>query len=114
MRRFRQIQSLALLCAIAQGAAGPSLALPRSEPIAAAGNAFVQLVARKGTRNYSPGDSLTPDETAATKKEKDAASEAKAMEDCIRTWDAGTHITQSHWKEICKRQVNERGAQLDR
>jgi hypothetical protein len=112
MHRFRHLQRLALLCAIAQGAAGPSLALPRSEPVAATGNAVVQLVARKGTRNYSPGDSTTSDDNTPAKP--DAVAEAKALEDCLRTWDAGTHITQSHWKEICKRQVNERGAQLDR
>ena len=73
---------------------------------------MVQRVARKGTRNYSPGDSLTSDDNTPAKP--DAIAEAKALEDCLRAWDAGTHITQSHWKEICKRQVNERGAQLDR
>ncbi len=25
-------------------------------------------------------------------------------------WDAATHITKSKWREICRRQVNERSA----
>jgi hypothetical protein len=106
------LQRLALLCAIAQGAAGPSLALPRNEATTATGHTLVQLIARKGTRSYSPGDATTSQDTTPAKP--DPAVEEKALQDCIRTWDAATHITQSHWKEICKRQVEERGAQLDR
>ena len=129
MRTDRVLQCFALLCAIALGAAAPSLALPRlalpgGEPAAAAENPaespIVEFVARKGSRVYSPeAEAADPTAHAAATEETkpakpDPAAEAKALDDCMRTWDASTHITQSHWKDICKRQINERGAMLDR
>jgi hypothetical protein len=115
MRSLRRLnlRPLVLLCAIAQAAAGPSLALPRSQAPAAAKNDLVQLVARKGTRNYVPGESMGSTDDATSAK-TDPAADEKALQDCIGTWDANTHITPSHWRDICKRQIKERGAQLDR
>jgi hypothetical protein len=105
-----QLRAFALLGAIVQcAAAGPSFALPGNKPAVAPGPAFLQPIARKGTRNYVP-DAI-PDsqaDTAAT----DPAAEKKALADCIEIWDAKTHITKSKWREICKRQIKERGALL--
>ncbi len=110
MLTSRRLSVLALFGAIAQCAvAGPSLALPGSEPIAASGPVLLQLVTRKGTRNYFLEDGTAPE---ASPVGSDPASEAKALEDCIAIWDAGTHITKSKWREICQRQLKERGAQL--
>jgi hypothetical protein len=117
MRTHRRLECLALAGAIALAAAGPSLALPglaRSgdAPIAAAANHYVELVARKGTRAYSAeGEAADPTAHAAATDETTPAKPdpAKALDDCMRTWDAGTHITQAHWKDICQRQANERG-----
>jgi hypothetical protein len=110
MLTSRRLSVLALFGAIAQCAvAGPSLALPGSEPVAASGPVLLQLVARRGTRNYMTDDTTPLDTSPAA---TDAASEAKALEDCIAIWDAGTHITKSKWREICQRQLKERGAQL--
>ncbi len=119
MRSYRRLQCLALVSAVALTAAGPSLALPglaRSgdAPIAASENHFIGLVARKGTRNYSPEEegAAAAMPTTTTTTTQDAApakpDHAKALEDCMRTWDAGTHITQAHWKDICLRQANDR------
>jgi len=104
----RRLPVVALCCAIAQwAAAGPSLALPGSEPLAASSPDLLRLVARKGTRNYTSETGMSLPDTAA-----DGPDPAKALEDCIAIWDAGTHITKSKWREICKRQLKERGAQL--
>jgi hypothetical protein len=92
-------------------ATAPALAFSRSELMACPGPAFVQLAARKGTRTYTPDDgatAATPQETAPA--QPDPAAEAKALEDCIAIWDAGTHITKSKWREICQRQIKARGA----
>jgi len=110
MLTSRRLCVTALFCALAQGAAaGPSLA-PLSEPSAAPGFDLVQLAARKGTRNYMPDAAEIPQDTEPAKSDK--ASEAKALDDCIAIWDAGTHITKTKWRDICKRQIKERGAQL--
>jgi hypothetical protein len=120
MRTYRRLECLALAGAIALAAAGPSLALPNlarsgDAPVAVAANHFVELVARKGTRTYSAEEegaaAATPTTTTTTTQDAARAKPdpAKALDDCMRTWDAGTHITQAHWKDICQRQANERG-----
>jgi hypothetical protein len=113
MLTSRRLQVVALCCAIALWtAAGPSLALPLNEPGAAPEFHLAQLGGRKGTRNYIPdtySDQVLQDTTPAGSEKE---TETKALDDCIATWDAGTHITKSKWREICKRQIKERGAQL--
>jgi hypothetical protein len=102
---------------LAQGATvSPSLALPDGAEVLAARQTVAEPVARKGTRNYAPGEESTPQDattdTTTSPEKLDPAAEAKALQDCIAIWDEKTHITQSHWKDICKRQLKERGAQL--
>ncbi len=87
--------------AIPPAAAEPVLAKPVSEP-------SVQRVARKGTRNYyaGEGEDLTVPTTPSTET---AASNHDALKECMDIWDAATHITKSKWREICARQIRERG-----
>lgn len=103
---------------LALGASAPvALALPEGATIlaatdAAANDPIVQSVARKGTRAYTPDSSSTAMPDTTTTEKADPAAEAKALQDCIAIWDEKTHISPSKWKEICKRQLRERGAQL--
>ncbi len=69
----------------------------------------MQFVARKGTRVYDADTEVSHD---ASRAGSDATSEAKALADCIAIWDQGTHITPGKWREICQRQLKERGTQL--
>jgi hypothetical protein len=110
----RRLLVIAFCCAIAQGAAaGPSLAPAPSEPVAAPGSGVVWLAARKGTRNYVPGEESGTEQALqeTSPAQSDQASEEKALEDCIAIWDTGTHISKSKWREVCRRQIKERGAQ---
>jgi hypothetical protein len=68
----------------------------------------VEPVARKGTRAYRP-DGATP-AVPADAAQANSTSGDDALAQCIATWDAGTHISPSKWREICKRQLNDRDA----
>jgi hypothetical protein len=86
---------------ISPAAAEPVLAKAASET-------QVQRVARRGTRNYYAGDgeALTVPTTPSTET---AASGHDPIKECVDVWDAATHITKSKWREICVRQIRERG-----
>lgn len=106
MLASQRLHAIALLGVILFGATGGSAsALPGSAPAAASGPTLLQQIARKGTRSYVPDH--IPEDTTDTK-----TSEAKALADCIEIWDEKTHISKSKWREICKRQLKERGALL--
>ena len=110
---LRRSALIVFLGALAQGAAvGPSLALPEASEAITLRHTAIEPIARKGTRNYVPGEGPETTQDAATPEKPDPAAEAKALQDCIAIWDEKTHITQAHWKDICKRQLKERGAQL--
>jgi len=83
--------------AIAPAAAAPLPGKVVAKPL-------VKRVARKGTRNYVPGDDVL------TVPSIDATGDAgrDSLENCMATWDAATHISQSKWREICERQIRER------
>lgn len=66
---------------------------------------LTEPAARKGTRAYRPGDSTALGTTTPTKN--DGLSDADKLAQCMETWDTGTHITKSKWREICKRQLND-------
>lgn len=51
---------------------------------------------------------LSPDEALTAKK----AEEDRALADCERHWDPGTHMTRQLWAQTCRR-VQERFRQLD-
>lgn len=60
---------------------------------------------RKGTRNYRNDGSSTSTPSTPSTTEYRAPTRAEKLQYCIDTWDAGTHISKSKWREICKRQL---------
>jgi hypothetical protein len=66
----------------------------------------IEQVQRKGTRNYRPdGESpAAADAGSATP----TVSRNEKLDQCMATWDEGTHITKSKWREICLRQLDAR------
>jgi hypothetical protein len=106
-------------------AALPAAAVPaphREAAMSAArsGLPAFHLAARKGTRNFraddadAPGAPSTSTTPASPDKPADAAAAANpddthSLENCMATWDKGTHISKSRWREICQRNANDRG-----
>ena len=66
----------------------------------------VEQIARKGTRAYKPDGASPALPADASQTESPTSDDALAQ--CIAAWDAGTHISPSNWREICKRQLNDR------
>ncbi len=93
---------LAFLCMAQAGHAALAGPLPPAPPGA---SPVIEVQARKGTRLYTPDGAVptAPDTSQEQTQDSDAA-----LEQCMNTWDAGTHITKSKWREICKRQLNDR------
>lgn len=70
-----------------------------------AGVALAEEV-RKGTRNYRPdGSAAAITETPAAAS---TVSRDEKLQQCMDTWDKGTHITKPKWREICIRQLDAR------
>jgi hypothetical protein len=65
---------------------------------------LVEPAQRKGTRNYRADGTTATDTTTTTT----AASRDEKLSQCMDTWDKGTHITKSKWREICLRQLDAR------
>ncbi len=76
----------------------PLLTSPSTDPLPA------EPGARKGTRNYKAGAEAAP----LPDPESKGLSNKEKLAQCMDTWDTGTHITKSKWREICKRQLNDR------
>lgn len=98
---------LVVLCAAQAGdtaLAAYGIPPPRSDVAS-----VVEPVERKGTRAYKP-DGVTPAVPADAAQAKSPAGD-DALDQCIATWDAGTHISPSKWREICKRQLKENAAE---
>jgi hypothetical protein len=73
------------------------------------GNGAISLdTPRKGTRNYRDGDPLATAPATTVPLKNDGLSQKDKLAQCMDTWDTGTHITKSKWREICIRQLNER------
>jgi hypothetical protein len=88
---------------------------------ARSGMPALHLAARKGTRNFRPDDAGAPDAgaagapSAATPPSKledkpETPADSGSLEGCMATWDKGTHISKSRWREICQRNANDREA----
>ena len=98
---------LVALCALPLGAAanaGTWVTMSMNDT-----SATQDIAARRGTRNYRPeGDSATttPTTTPSAKEvNPSATSTADKLAQCMETWDTGTHISKSKWREICQRQL---------
>jgi hypothetical protein len=96
-----------LLVALCTAQVGPA-ALARPLPLAPFdASPVIEVQARKGTRLYTPdGTGTAPVAPADTATQAQSAEEA--LEQCMNTWDTGTHITKSKWREICQRQLKDR------
>ena len=67
-----------------------------------------EVAARRGTRNYRPDGgtaTTTTPSTAVTAPSASGMSLSDKLDQCMETWDAGTHISKSKWREICQRQL---------
>jgi hypothetical protein len=120
---FRTMSTLLFVGTVA--GALPAAAVPAPQHAAAtsavrSGMPALHLAARKGTRNYRPGDAgtpstttpstTTPSTTTSPTPDKPAdAADTRTLEGCMATWDKGTHISKSRWREICMRNANDRG-----
>lgn len=60
-----------------------------------------------------PGDTTLP-RTGSPElpRELPAVAKRDPLKECMEIWDAATHITKGNWKEICRRQLKERGERL--
>ena len=97
-----------LLLILCTAQVGPAAALARPLTLAPFDvSPIIEVQARKGTRLYSPdGTGAAPTLPADTATQ--AQSSEEALEQCMNTWDTGTHITKSKWREICQRQLKDR------
>ncbi|MDH4982369.1 hypothetical protein [Hyphomicrobium sp. D-2] len=97
--------ALSLLALTASNAAAGAWTVAASSAHPATTLTVVSTVdaGRKGTRNYREGGST--DTAAPSISDYKAPTRAEKLQYCIDTWDAGTHITKSKWREICKRQL---------
>jgi hypothetical protein len=68
---------------------------------------MAEPTARKGTRNYRDGEATTPAPADTTTMKSDGLSFDDKLTQCMETWDTGTHITKTKWREICKRQLED-------
>jgi hypothetical protein len=73
--------------------------------LALAATALAEPSGRKGTRNYRP-DGATATDTPDTQTSTIPRDEK--LQQCMETWDPGTHITKAKWREICIRQLDAR------
>lgn len=97
---------LALLCTLPLGAA--SFAAPVIAEATVDSAQLAEPAARKGTRNYRAGEDEAATAPSTTTMKNDGQSEKEKLTQCMETWDTGTHITKSKWREICIRQLNDR------
>jgi hypothetical protein len=85
----------------------PALALDGSEAsariVAKPTSPVVMVAGRQGTRNYRPDAA----ESSAQAQENSAQLEETKtrLDQCMVSWDRGTHITQSSWRQICEREI---------
>ena len=99
----------------------PAIALQVSDAfsaiVAKRPSAAVMVAGRKGTRNYVSEDAETSDGaeisddaeiSAVVIKEnpaKPGETAKERLDQCLASWDKGTHITQNSWHQICERQI---------
>lgn len=97
-----------LLALIGALAASAATAAPEvTDPLVGTTQA-TEGTARKGTRNFRAGEDAAAAATTTAPLKSDGLSQKDKLAQCMETWDTGTHITKSKWREICIRQLNER------
>jgi hypothetical protein len=99
-RTFQLAGLLAFLAAPVADALATPVRLDRGDEAVTVAEAAV----RKGTRAYRPeGPAAATTDVPA--EPTPSASAKDKLDQCLDTWDAGTHITKSKWREICQRQL---------
>ena len=113
----RTMSTLLFVGAVTAAVPAVAVAAPYSEAAmfaARPGMPALHLAVRKGTRIFRPDDAGTPGapSTTTTPPSPDKpvdAGDSRTLEGCMATWDKGTHISKSRWREICQRNLNARG-----
>ena len=70
----------------------------------------VKTGGRKGTRVYAPDESADYKELVEGQEKATATHDATSQEkldQCMASWDSGTHITKPNWRKICERQLSD-------
>jgi hypothetical protein len=104
-----------LFCAalLAFAAGDRALALEGSTVTAiGSNNLVVKTEGRKGTRVYTPDESEDYKALVEGQEKAIATPETTAqekLEQCMASWDSGTHITKPNWRKICERQLSDGG-----
>jgi hypothetical protein len=98
-------RSLTFVLLVAAQIGQAALAAPFVAPIPPDASPLIEPVARKGTRAYTAGDEAAT--LPAVPSIASPSSNDEALDQCLSTWDAGTHISKSKWREICVRQLKE-------
>jgi hypothetical protein len=101
---YIRLVTFIVLCAAQVGQA--ALAAPLVEAPPPDARPLIEPAARKGTRAYAPDGTETA--IPAVSPEANAPAGSDALAQCMDTWDAGTHISKSKWREICVRQLKDR------
>ena len=117
----RTMSTLLFVGTAAAAVPAVAVAAPYSEAAmfaARPGMPAIHLAARKGTRNFRADDAGTPAAPSTTttpppadklEDKPEAGGDSGSLEACMATWDKGTHISKSRWREICQRNLNARG-----
>ena len=104
-----------LLCALllAFAVRDPVLALEGSKVPAIGSNPLVvKTEGRKGTRVYTPDDSVDYGALVEGQEKATATTESTAqqkLDQCMASWDIKTHITKANWRKICERELSDGG-----
>ena len=122
MFAHRVLHCFAYAQLVLAAASEPALALQVSDVfsaiVAKRPSPAVMITGRKGTRNYVPDDAETSDDAAEIPDGAKISAEAikenpsqpeetakERLDQCLASWDKGTHITQNTWHQICERQI---------
>ena len=80
--------------------------------VLADGTAFAQSDSRPESTTASPTAPTAPTPNAQTKPDRAQTSDqeriAEYFAQCLKDWDAGTHMTKKEWHDVCRRVVDSR------
>ncbi|HUJ38751.1 MAG TPA: hypothetical protein VLW88_13875 [Hyphomicrobium sp.] len=104
----RALRWLAFAPVALAAASAPALAVhvpaTRSTIAGTAPSPAVMVAGRKGTRNYAPDDAGSA-AAASESSSQEQDTEKARLDQCLASWDKGTHISQSSWRQICVREI---------
>jgi hypothetical protein len=98
---------LPLLIVCATQTANIAIAAPDAGQARTDTTLAAESAARKGTRLYGSDGTAPALPAVPDTPQAQSPGPSDALEQCMSTWDAGTHITKSKWREICQRQLRD-------